>query len=66
MKELPQDLPNDLRFGILGNEKGLKIEHKRRIVPSLSFKNKNLAVVQENRTKSTIKLSINVLHYSIS
>ena len=66
MKELPQDLPNDLRFGILGNEKGLKIEHKQSIVSSLSFKNKNLAVVQENRTKSTIKLSINVLHYSIS
>ena len=75
MYELPHDLSPDLshnlRLTTLGNEEVLaKIQKKKTrrhsLMPSPRSKNKRLAMVQENWTKSAIKLSRKVLIYLIS
>ena len=69
MYELPHGLSHESRLTILGNEEilvKLKMQRRHSLMPSLRSKNKNLAMVQENRTKSAIKLSVKVLIYLIS
>ena len=46
-------------------QRNLKIEHKHSLVPSFHSKNKNVAISQENWTKSAIKLSVKVVLYLI-
>ena len=60
---LPHEFPNDLKLNILGKSQnwGLTYSSSQR----LASRNKNLAIAQENWTKSTIKLSIKLQLYLI-